>query len=380
MSAEPAAHAGSSDAAASGARSGIDPSPDRTPDPGPPWSDRHPRLARALALAGPPASFLPALLLEAQALATLLAAEHESTRIGPFLGWHLAASLACGWPFWRCLPQEMREPRRPLMTLGVMANVFVPLLSAGMVLALRIGLHLRRIARALPFATIAQPEFELHRKGEVSQMRNSRLRSRLMDPSTPMADRVTDLLSIQDVPSRITADIMRALLADRVEDIRLLAYGMLDGREKAISQRIFAQEAQLEHTGDIDRIFGAHKRLAELYWELVFQRLVDGDMRTHACKSAREQAERALVLRSDDAGVWFLLVRVLHTLKDFEGGKQALVIAEQHGFPRDRLVPWIAEYAFAERRFGDVRAAFAELPVAPGAMQLAAAWHYWTGR
>ncbi len=358
----------------------IDRSSDHAPDPAPPWGERHPRLARALALAGPPASFLPALLLEALALACLLGAIDEASRTWTFIGLHLAASLACGWPFWRCLPLEMREPRQPLMALGVMANVFVPLLSVGMVLALRIGLHLRRIARALPFDTVPQPEFELHRKGEVSQMRNSRLRSRLMDPDTPMADRVTDLLSIQDVPSRITADIMRALLADRVEDIRLLAYGMLDGREKAISQRIFAEEAQLQHADEHDRIFGAHKRLAELYWELVFQRLVDGDMRTHACRQAREQAERALVLRADDAGVWFLLVRVLHTLKDYEGGRQALVMAEQHGFPRDRLVPWIAEYAFAERRFDDVRAAFAELPVAPGAMQLAAAWHYWTGR
>ena len=344
------------------------------------WTQRYPRLARFLMWAGPPASFLPALLLEALAIALLIGAFDESSQAWQFVVCHLAASLACGWPFWRCLPPEMREPRRPLMALGVMANLFVPLLAAGMVLALRIGLHLRRIARILPFDTVPQPQFELHRKAEVSQMRNSRLRSRLMDPATPMADRVTDLLSIQDVPSRITADIMRALLADRVEDIRLLAYGMLDGREKAISQRIFAEEAQLQYSEDLDRIFGAHKRLAELYWELVFQRLVGGDMRTHACRQAREQAERALALRADDAGTWFLLARVLHTLKDLEAGRQAMVMAEQHGFPRDRLVPWIAEYAFAEGRFGDVRAAFDELPVAPGTMQLAAAWHYWTGR
>ena len=39
----------------------------------------------------------------------------------------------------------------------------------------------------------------------------------------------------------------------------------------------------------------------------------------------------------------------------------------------DEIGPGFADLA-------DVRAAFAELPVAPGAMQLAAAWHYWTGR
>ena len=78
--------------------------------------------------------------------------------------------------------------------------------------------------------------------------------------------------------------------------------------------------------------------------------------------------------------MWFLLARVLYTLKDFESGRQAMVMAQQHGFPRDRLIPWLAEYAFAERQFDAIKQAFEELPVAPGAMQLAAAWHYWTGR
>lgn len=362
---------------------------EQTPPPGPPAGANAPSApAQGWRTALPAIGFLPAILIEAWAASILLAGPAEKGSLPAFFdgslfaffGLHVAASLASAWPFWRCLPPEMREPRAPLMALGAAANLFVPLLAAGMVLALRIGLRMRRLAHKLPFDTVRQPVFELHRKGEVSQMRNSRLRSRLMAASTPMAERVTDLLSIQDVPSRITADILRELLADRVEDIRLLAYGMLDGREKAISQRIFAQEAQLENASDHDRIFGGHKRLAELYWELVFQRLVDGDMRTHACKSARAQAERALALRGDDAGVWFLLVRVLHALKDYEAGRQALVMAEQHGFPRDRLIPWIAEYAFGERRFTDVQAAFRELPVAPGAMQLAAAWHYWTGR
>lgn len=325
-------------------------------------------------------AFVPAVALDGLAAWSVADGINDGTAMFRLVALHLAASLACAWPFWRGLPAEMQSPQRPLMALGAVANLFVPLLAIGMLVALRVGLKLRRIARRLPFDTIAQPQFELHRKSEGSQMRNSRLRSRLMDPDTPMAERVTDLLSLQDVPSRVTADMMRSLLADRVEDLRLLAYGMLDGREKSISHRIFAEEAQLQHSEDRDHLFGTHKRLAELYFELVFQRLVDGDMRTHACKQAREQAERALVLRADDAGLWFLLARVLHALKDYDAGEQALARAEQHGFPRERLLPWIAEYAFARRRFEAVAAAFGELPVAPGAMQLAAVWHYWTRR
>lgn len=325
-------------------------------------------------------AFAPSVALDLLAAWSVADGLNDGGATWRLVGLHLAASLACAWPFWRGLPAEMREPRRPLMALGALANLFVPLLAIGMLLALRGGLKLRRIARKLPFDTVPQPSFELHRKNEGSQMRNSRVRSRLMDGDTPMGERVTDLLSLQDVPSRVTADMMRSLLADRVEDLRLLAYGMLDGREKAISHRIFAEEAQLQHIEDRDHQFGTHKRLAELYFELVFQRLVDGDMRTHACKQAREQAEQALVLRADDPGLWFLLVRVLHALKDYDAGRHALEMAERHGFPRERLIPWIAEYAFTERRFEAVGAAFRELKVAPGAMQLAAAWHYWTGR
>ena len=202
----------------------------------------------------------------------------------------------------------------------------------------------------------------------------------LLQTGVAADDRMSALLSIQEVPASVTADLLRQLLADPLDDIRLLAYGMLDGKEKAISQRLLAEEKTLKEATADDERFGAHKRLAELQWELVFQKLVEGDMRLFACRQARTHAQAALNIKSDDAGIWFLLGRVKLVLHDLAAGQQALGRAQQCGLPRTVVIPYLAEYAYAERQFAKIAALYGELTAVPGALQLASSYTYWTGR
>lgn len=126
-----------------------------------------------------------------------------------------------------------------------------------------------------------------------------------------------------------------------------------------------------------DRRHGAHKRLAELQWELVYQKLVQGDLLRFTAREAWRHAHEALALRSEDAGLWYLVGRVGLEAGEPAAGQAALERAARLGFPRERLVPWLAEYAFRERRFDEVRALFGSLATPPDALRVAAAYAYW---
>jgi hypothetical protein len=216
-------------------------------------------------------------------------------------------------------------------------------------------------------------------------VRAGQIRAQLTSGEAPPSARLSALLSIQDAPARITSDILRQLLTDPFEDIRLLAYGMLDKKEKAVGQRILAEQAALADAqaggGDpatrADRLHGAHKRLAELQWELVYQRLVQGDLLRFTAREAWRHAHEALALREDDAGLWYLVGRLGLEADEPEAGRAALERAGRLGFPRERLVPWLAEYAFRERRFDEVRRLFGSLATPPDALRVAAAYAYW---
>ncbi|HMS78418.1 MAG TPA: lipopolysaccharide N-acetylglucosaminyl transferase [Burkholderiaceae bacterium] len=300
---------------------------------------------------------------------------------------HAGASLVLAALLWRTLPASLRTPPRASIAALVSLNLFVPTLAAWMRAAVWLGHHVARASDDAPIGRVEAPEFTSTRERDPTGVRAGQIRAQLTSGEAPPSARLSALLSIQDAPARITSDILRQLLTDPFEDIRLLAYGMLDKKEKAVSQRILAEQATLaqaesgedgaDATTRAERLHGAHKRLAELQWELVYQKLVQGDLLRFTAREAWRHAHEALAVRADDAGLWYLVGRLGLEADEPEAGRDALERAARLGFPRERLVPWLAEYAFRERRYDEVRALFGALATPPDALRVAAAYAYW---
>lgn len=326
--------------------------------------------------------------LELGSLWLILGGSRDPAVFAAFLLLHGAASAILAPLVWRTLPAPQRDPRGATIFALFAMNLFVPTLLLWLRGALWAGTRLARVRRQSSIGLIDPPEFTSTRERDATGVRAGQIRAQLTSGETPPAARLSALLSIQDAPGRITSEILRTLLTDPFEDIRLLAYGMLDKKEKSIGQRIIAEQALLSGTGtgtntaappeaDPDRRFGSHKRLAELNWELVYQRLVQGDMLRFTAREAWRHAHEALALRSDDAGLWYLLGRIGLEADEPAEGRAALERAGELGYPIERLVPWLAEYAFRERRYDEVRLQFARLAVPPGSLRTAAAYQYW---
>jgi hypothetical protein len=225
-------------------------------------------------------------------------------------------------------------------------------------------------------ATLDEPCFTLHRDREGYSFRGGEVRARLLNKDTPSNQKMGALASIQETPARVTRDILHGLLTDSCDDIRLLAYGILDGKEKEVTHRILQLEDRLARCGRSEAK-DAHHQMTELYWELIYQSLVQGDLLAHAAEQMRTHA-RLVLEHGDDASIWFLLTRLELAMNNPDAAQLAFDHACRCCCAPERLLPYLAELRYLQRRHLDVRATLLRL-AGMGVPSLEPAMRYWLG-
>ncbi len=203
------------------------------------------------------------------------------------------------------------------------------------------------------------PVFESSLLERIKHGEGGRLRIQLDNVNAPVAQRMTALLAMQTIPKRTASPILRGLLRDSVEDVRLLMYGMLDGAEKDITQQIHAELPKLEALRDDDVAgrYAVHARLAQFYWELIYQNLVQDDIYLYTTDQADHYAAIALEIIPDNAALWYMRGRLALARSRPEEAAAFLERAAQTGFPSVRLLPFVAECAYLRKNYPAVRAA-----------------------
>lgn len=315
---------------------------------------------------------------EAVGLWILLGFDVENSRLVAYLGAHCVASAITAMVLIAVLPGPARNQPRLGFTFYFALGFFVPILGVPGLLATAF------IARIFPkgirkdvFATHAAPEFAPHDDRVDVPHAHGPLRAQLSDPASPVETRMRALLSIQDMPSRVANPVIRDMLADPSDDVRLVAYGILDGREKRINARIQAARAQLEGEDAMGRLL-ADKELAELYWELVYQGLVQGDLQKHAAALARAHFDAALKLAPDDAALWALGGRLANFAGQYERAWHSFSRAIDFGLPESRALPYLAEVAFRMRRFDRVRQLLRRIALGSHTQRMAQVIDFWS--
>jgi hypothetical protein len=206
---------------------------------------------------------------------------------------------------------------------------------------------------------VGWPVFESSLVERIKHGEGGRLRIQLDNVNAPVSQRMTALLAMQTMPKRTASPILRGLLRDSVEDVRLLMYGMLDGAEKDITQQIHAELPKLEALRDDDdeARYAVHARLAQFYWELIYQNLVQDDIYLYTADQADHYAKVALEIKPDNASLWYMRGRLALTRSRPEEAAAFLERAAQTGFPSVRLSPFVAECAYLRKNYATVREA-----------------------
>ncbi|PQV54976.1 sugar ABC transporter permease [Paraburkholderia sp. BL21I4N1] len=285
----------------------------------------------------------------------------------------------------RALPQHYRAPRKSVLAALWFLNFALPIGGVACTLgALAIASILPRPAERLPVTRIDEPEFAANLIGNVSYGRGARLKAELQNADAGTAFRMTALLAMQSMPARTISPLLQGMLADPLDDIRLLAYGILDNREKALTQRILVERPKLDRKlhpelNDTDRR-RANKTLAELYSELIYEHLVTGDVYRNAADQADGFAVAALDADPDDASLWRLRGRLALDRRELDNADTMLQRAIDCGFPRERMLPYLAEAAYLRRDFSRVRRLLREMDSHAGGSTLHAVLAFWQGR
>lgn len=168
----------------------------------------------------------------------LLLQEHSDSALASYLLAHALASALLSLFVLPLLRATQSRPRLPILILLALWIYAVPIAGFLGMLAGALVLRYYRSPRIhSTFESLQLPEFDQHQRIKGS-FRQTGLRSFLGNPEVPKKDRMRAMVSLQHVSGRVASPLLRNVLNDPSEDLRLLAYGMLDTLEQRISPDI----------------------------------------------------------------------------------------------------------------------------------------------
>jgi tetratricopeptide (TPR) repeat protein len=299
----------------------------------------------------------------------LLNRSTSDLRLAVYFGLHGLASGLAAAVAWQLLPPKFKGGRN-LWGIGLVFCMafFAPAVG---VIALLLVVHVAsRFPKAVNtdrYVEIDTPQYVANEKDQAanSDLRAGYARRILASTEESVDTKLRVLLAVQDMRPKVAIPMLQGLLGDPAEDIRLLAYSMMDAWEKDITRRLQSAQTQLDalpvskETGDHGNKralnFNAHRRLAELYWEQVDTKLARGDLRQFALQNAKRHCESALEIQPSAAGVWLLFGEVLSELQMGEVASRALRAARAAGADSVKVNQLSARLAFERGEYDKVR-------------------------
>jgi len=165
-------------------------------------------------------------------------------------------------------------------------------------------------------------------------------------------------------------------LGDPIDDIRLLAYALLDRKENNLSMRINKNKKIFELAKNTkNKILCL--RIANDYWELVRLGLVQGEARNFILNMACHYIELGLEQNSNDLELCFLYAQILLKLKNYQQSYEQFKKAETLGIDHKKLQIYYAEIAFYSHQYLEVKQLMNTIDSPTIYPQLSAVTQFW---
>lgn len=292
---------------------------------------------------------------------------------------HAVSSYYLARGFWQLLPRRYKLPARRSLSLLFIVLWILPVLGALGLLWSVIGALRRPRSRAshnVKVVVLPELPFSPPVIFPVPPYSLGALRQIVHFAGRPLK-RLKAVMATRHMPPREAMAVWSKATRDPVDDVRLLAYAMKDDNEKKLADRILALTDALPDA-PVRMRNGYHKTIAALCWELVYHRLVQGAVRQHWLQTARHHLELVLDLSdaapatlavptmvatstASDPDSWLLYGRILLDSRDLVAARRAFANAQTGGIDEQKILPWLAEIAFNERKFPEVRRHLAAL-------------------
>ena len=303
---------------------------------------------------------LAAVSMETAAL-SMLDSTPTLLHLASYFSLHALASVLVTWLAWVLLPGNYKKPLVPACALLWAFAFFIPVLGVvAILIVVQVAKRFPRILRVERYVTVRMPEFSgVQREAtERSDLRAGDARRILKDATQPLEIRLRVLVALQSMEPKAAVPLLISLLADPSEDIRLLAYSMVDSWEKDLVQKIQRANAELDvarESGSNTLIVNALRRLAELHWSQADTGLARGDLRRFALEHAQKYCEQVQALDSRAPGIWTLYARILTELGHLVAAAKAVKMARRLRMPMAEAYSLMAQIAYAQGNYPAVR-------------------------
>lgn len=139
--------------------------------------------------------------------------------------------------------------------------------------------------------------------------------------------------------------LLRMALGDATDDIRLLAYALLDRKEYRLSKRIEQAKQDIEKQENPGKK-QLYRQIANDYWELAHLGLVQGEAKNYVLGMAFQYIQLGLVYSPQDSGLLFQYAQILLRLGKYQEALEEFKKAEMLGIEFICLQTYYAEIAF----------------------------------
>lgn len=274
---------------------------------------------------------------------------------------HAAASALLALAVWRLLPARYRRPVpwAPLFLFSL--AFFIPVFGAlGLVAAVFPALYTQRQSDEPMWQSLGMPKlpFRPLENRRSPMFHDGGLQDVLHLASDP-EQRLAALMATRRMPDHDSIPILKLALRDSADDVRLLAYSMLDQKESRINQRI---ERLLGEIGpEAAGTAAQHAALARWYWELAYLGLAQGSVLEHVLSQAWAHATRSLEMEPNPE-LDLLAGRVALERGEIVAARHQFNSARVEGVSADKVLPFLAEAAFVSGRYTEVRRLLASMP------------------
>ena len=324
-----------------------------------------------------------AISLETVAI-TILGSEPSLLHLAGYFLLHALATTVVTWLAWVLLPNNYKTPILPVCALLWAYSFFIPILGVVAILVVvQIAKRFPKILRTERYVRVGMPKFSsVQREAtERSDLRAGDARRILKDNAQPLETRLRVLVTLQSMDPKAAVPLLVSLLSDASEDIRLLAYSMVDSWEKDLVQQIQRSNTQLQEARDSGNnvsIVNILRRLAELHWTQADTGLARGDLRRFALEHAQKYCEQVHAIDTRAPGIWKLYANILIELGHLEAAVQAVKMARRLRMPITDMFSLMGRIAYLQHDYASVRRYANRLPddgmLPSSVMRTAAFW------
>jgi hypothetical protein len=275
---------------------------------------------------------------------------------------HMVACALLAMALWFFLPTRYKSPLpwAPLFLFSI--AFFIPLVGmVGVVLSVFPALYSQRKTEEQVWQTTGVPglPFRPLERRHSPMFQDGGLQDVLYLATDPER-RLNALLATRRMPANESVPILKLALRDPADDVRLLAYSMLDQKESGINQRIERLLDRLGNSED-ESPDATHAGLARWYWELAYLGLAQGSVLDHVLGQARKHAEQSLAIHSNPE-LYLLAGRIALEQDELSAARKFFKQAETGGIQFEKIAPFLAETAFAAHEYHEVPRLLARLP------------------